>query len=287
MRCRITALPAAAIETKASAPQNHEVAGFMPGRLEFDHEVENEAEVVIKDMDFGLIHSFGGDEMREGPPPAGGRDGIGNEPEEEDAGEAQTASRPQQQSAKTVAGSMGSKTSGKGAGSKKPAGDTDTQKEDDRKDAMDVDDDDDEDEKPLAHLIDAANHEISREGTVKRNDHEQEQDQAKRDEAEKTPTVSFEMEDPEDLELKLTVLEVYYSRLAKRQQVKDFIFDRGLMDYKKVSWYDRHFECCLTSTLAILQSLPLWKRNEARKKPDLSTVTRCLRRCKPRRISKF
>ena len=35
-----------------SVPANHEVQGYMPGRLEFDYEPENEAEVMVKDMIF-------------------------------------------------------------------------------------------------------------------------------------------------------------------------------------------------------------------------------------------
>ncbi|CAI5756401.1 unnamed protein product [Candida verbasci] len=36
----------------ASVPLCHEIQGYMPGRLEFDHEVENDAEIPIKDMLF-------------------------------------------------------------------------------------------------------------------------------------------------------------------------------------------------------------------------------------------
>ncbi|KAH3687094.1 hypothetical protein WICPIJ_001923 [Wickerhamomyces pijperi] len=36
----------------ASVPLCHDVQGFMPGRLEFEHEFENEAEVTVKDMIF-------------------------------------------------------------------------------------------------------------------------------------------------------------------------------------------------------------------------------------------
>ncbi|KAH3673060.1 hypothetical protein WICMUC_003893 [Wickerhamomyces mucosus] len=36
----------------ASVPLCHEVQGFMPGRLEFEHEFENEAELTVKDMLF-------------------------------------------------------------------------------------------------------------------------------------------------------------------------------------------------------------------------------------------
>lgn len=44
-----------------SAPTNHsELAGFMPGRLEFEHEYEQEAEHLIKDMEFGRVYDFGG-----------------------------------------------------------------------------------------------------------------------------------------------------------------------------------------------------------------------------------
>jgi len=35
-----------------SQPANHEIAGYMPGRLEFETEYENEAEQAVKDMVF-------------------------------------------------------------------------------------------------------------------------------------------------------------------------------------------------------------------------------------------
>ena len=35
-----------------SQPANHEIAGYMPGRLEFETEYENEAEQSVKDMIF-------------------------------------------------------------------------------------------------------------------------------------------------------------------------------------------------------------------------------------------
>lgn len=36
----------------ASAPLNHEIAGYMPGRKEFEVEHENDAEQMVKDMEF-------------------------------------------------------------------------------------------------------------------------------------------------------------------------------------------------------------------------------------------
>ena len=35
-----------------SQPANHEIAGYMPGRLEFETEYENDAEQAVKDMIF-------------------------------------------------------------------------------------------------------------------------------------------------------------------------------------------------------------------------------------------
>ncbi|PKI83739.1 Ada2p [Malassezia vespertilionis] len=47
-----------------SAPTSHsELAGFMPGRLEFEQEYEQDAEHLVKDMEFGRVYSFGGDQM--------------------------------------------------------------------------------------------------------------------------------------------------------------------------------------------------------------------------------
>lgn len=44
--------PLAIQKPSASQPGCHEVQGFMPGRLEFDYEYENDAETVVKDMIF-------------------------------------------------------------------------------------------------------------------------------------------------------------------------------------------------------------------------------------------
>ncbi|RSH94558.1 Transcriptional adapter ada2 [Saitozyma podzolica] len=57
------ALPPTAAAPLVSAPTNHEVAGYMPGRLEFEHELDNEAEMAVKDMEFGLVWRYGGDEQ--------------------------------------------------------------------------------------------------------------------------------------------------------------------------------------------------------------------------------
>ncbi|KAI0645860.1 hypothetical protein C8Q79DRAFT_926977 [Trametes meyenii] len=48
-----------------SAPGVHEVATFLPGRLEFEHELDNEAEDMVKDLEFGICLEWGGDDMPE------------------------------------------------------------------------------------------------------------------------------------------------------------------------------------------------------------------------------
>lgn len=48
-----------------SAPGVHEVATFLPGRLEFEHELDNEAEDVVKDLEFGMCMEWGGDQIPE------------------------------------------------------------------------------------------------------------------------------------------------------------------------------------------------------------------------------
>ena len=48
-----------------SAPGVHEIATFLPGRLEFEHELDNEAEDVVKDLEFGMCLEWGGDQIPE------------------------------------------------------------------------------------------------------------------------------------------------------------------------------------------------------------------------------
>ncbi|PVH14510.1 transcriptional adapter 2 [Candidozyma duobushaemuli] len=57
-------LPPPKLKPAASVPLCHEIQGYMPGRLEFDHEAENEAEVPIKDMVFDPDDSAGDIELK-------------------------------------------------------------------------------------------------------------------------------------------------------------------------------------------------------------------------------
>lgn len=57
-------LPPPKLKPNASVPLCHEIQGYMPGRLEFDHEAENEAEVPIKNMLFDPEDSAGDIELK-------------------------------------------------------------------------------------------------------------------------------------------------------------------------------------------------------------------------------
>jgi len=54
-----------------SAPAVHEIATFLPGRLEFEHELDNEAEDLVKDLEFGIVTQYDGDSIPfdDTPPP--------------------------------------------------------------------------------------------------------------------------------------------------------------------------------------------------------------------------
>lgn len=51
-RKSINVLPPLKQKVAPSHPANHELQGYMPGRMEFEHEAENEAEHIVKDMSF-------------------------------------------------------------------------------------------------------------------------------------------------------------------------------------------------------------------------------------------
>jgi transcriptional adapter 2-alpha len=59
-----------------SGPTNHEVGGFMPGRREFEHEAENDAEDLVKDLEFGIVLGFGGEDQPEDEEPPEGEGGA-------------------------------------------------------------------------------------------------------------------------------------------------------------------------------------------------------------------
>ena len=156
----------------------------MPGRLEFEHEVDNEAEIPVKDMEFGLVYKYGGDQQPAAQPaevkPADDEEEA--EPEAEAVAEDQVEVKQEEE---------------------------------------------DEDEKPLAKA--GGKKKGKEKGKAKENEEE--------DEAEEPPAEQV-VEDEDELEVKLALLEIYFSKLDKREEAKDLIFDRCLTEYKKVSNID-------------------------------------------------
>ncbi|KAG9050219.1 Transcriptional adapter ada2 [Tulasnella sp. UAMH 9824] len=147
-----------------SAPTNHEIAGYMPGRLEFETEVENEAEEQVKDLEFGLVMEYGGADQPEGDPPAAIMEAERKAANEED-------------------------------------GDGD--------------------------------------GDVKMED-ENEKDKSKKEEEEPAvPLGPPPVETTASLELKLCLLAIYNEKINRRLETKAVVFDRGLLEMKKLQAIER------------------------------------------------
>lgn len=159
----------------------------MPGRLEFEHEVENDAEVAVKDFDFGLVWKYGGDDQPEAKisAPKGEEEAGGGEDDEEDKDDAES----------------------------KAATD-------------DVKVKDEPMEDPPEASTSRINGHASTSPTA---------DSSKRDKGKQKEQIP-DIEDEDELEVKLTLLDVYFSKLDKREEAKDTIFDRGLTEHKRVSW---------------------------------------------------
>lgn len=146
-----------------SAPTNHEVQGFMPGRLEFETEIENEAEELIKDLEFGLVETYGGDEQPPPvPPPSSGlnADASGAEIGTDEKGE------------KLANGQVSTDDNGDGGDNSGSGGET--------------------------------------------------------------PLVPDPLESDGSLALKVALLDIYLEKLDRRAEAKSFVFDRGMLEFKKV-----------------------------------------------------
>ncbi|BEI83448.1 hypothetical protein CcaverHIS002_0400520 [Cutaneotrichosporon cavernicola] len=157
-------------KTLTSAPTNHEVGGFMPGRLEFEYELENDAELAIKDLEFGLVLEYGGADqpMAKVTRPV---EEEGGEDEGEDEEEEEEDVKPKIEE-------------GEGSGSSSPG-------------------------------------------------------KRKRSEEEDPVETALEVEDPDELEVKIALLNIYRYKLDKRVMAKDLIFDRSLTQHKKLTALER------------------------------------------------
>ncbi|KAK7023766.1 transcriptional adapter 2 [Favolaschia claudopus] len=184
-----------------SAPGIHEIATFLPGRLEFEHELDNEAEDLVKDLEFGVCLDYGGDQI----------------PEDENDPDVKARHRWEEDKRNGVAPNSTvvvaeRKMSHKGKG---PL--------------------------PLVNgsshsAVNGINGEVAMhlkpsnsEDVIMGNTTES---GAAEEEDEVTPLPPIETQ--HSLTFKLTLLEMYAQRVEKRLESKGLMFDRGLLEYKKI-----------------------------------------------------
>lgn len=194
-----------------SAPAMHDIAGFLPGRLEFEHELDNEAEDLVKDLEFGACYEWGGDEIPEDDADLDVKGRAKWIQDKKSAGiRFSSASRD---GGTPVPGSTGvgigpvlvREVAGK-RGKKLPNGNG-----------------------PLSNGI--ANGHPKRERATRSEDTAEGEEEAEEEEEQTQPPP---IESQESLAFKLTLLEMYAQRVQKRAEARQLIFNRGLLDYKKV-----------------------------------------------------
>jgi transcriptional adapter 2-alpha len=205
MNAVTTTLPAIA---PTSTPAIHEVGTFLPGRLEFEHELDNEAETIVKDLEMGICPFWGGDEIPEDEDDPDVKARL--KWEEEKAALAQTRLHPLDSSSDV-------KMNGHGTPAVNGFG-------------------------PPPAMNGKTPHAINGEAVVKT---EPSLDKPKADgskEEEEEEAVDDAMQPPpietaDSLKFKITLLEMYMQRVDKRHEAKAIMFDRGLLEYKKVKWF--------------------------------------------------
>ncbi|KAI0267055.1 hypothetical protein BC834DRAFT_872318 [Gloeopeniophorella convolvens] len=188
-----------------SAPAVHEISTFLPGRLEFEHEIDNDAEELIKNLEFGHCMEWGGDAI----------------PEDEDDHDYKTRmrwkeeQRDKEHDLDQEMGVISQKglingavhTNGNGAAVN-----------------------------GLNGINGASNGWVKKDKEVKKDKDtpapDDNGDGAEEESEENMPPIPFET--PASLEFKLGLIEMYMQRIAKRREAKALIFDRGLLEYKKL-----------------------------------------------------
>ena len=231
-RRRISSMTAAAANSKpvqppTSAPGVHDIATFLPGRLEFEHELDNEAEDLVKDLEFGVILEYGGDKI---PIDEEDVDVVARAKLEEE----RRRIKEKKASALANAGILGS-------GSVSMIGPDGRELSTDSTDVM----------TSLMSGYDIANGnaEVRREKMVKEEEQAKargqkigrEKNSTKDKEKEKEgeadtdePVLPPPYETRDSINFKLSLLEMYNHRVEKRLENKAVMFDRGLTEYKKV-----------------------------------------------------
>ncbi|KAJ3800686.1 hypothetical protein GGU11DRAFT_814596 [Lentinula aff. detonsa] len=171
--------------TPVSLPGIHEITGFFPGRLEFEHEIDHEAEDLVKDLEFGVVLQNGGDQIPE------------------DENDLDVKARLRWEDEKKNSGLSGKKgivagKSGKG----------------------------------LANGLVNGHHSssVAPKETPAPNPGNEEGNEDDPEELTQPPPI----ETDDSLALKFTLMEMYFQRVEKRLESKSIIYDRGLLEYKKI-----------------------------------------------------
>ncbi|EGO25957.1 hypothetical protein SERLADRAFT_369310 [Serpula lacrymans var. lacrymans S7.9] len=183
-----TAPPPPPKTAPTSGPGIHEVATFLPGRLEFEHELDNDAEDLVKDLEFGICNEWNGDEIIEDENDLDVR-ARARWVEERKSGKKSTSST------QTLVNGTNGTTNG--------------------------------------HHI-PVNDLPKRESRTKSEDTNTENGAGDDDANAEEVTQPPPYETKESLAFKLTLLEMYNQRVDKRHEAKAIMFDRGLLEYKKM-----------------------------------------------------
>ncbi|CAA7261867.1 unnamed protein product [Cyclocybe aegerita] len=191
-RRRITAMnnqePPPPKPAPTSLPGIHEIATFLPGRLEFEHEIDNEAEDLVKDLEFGVVYDYGGDQIVE------------------DENDLDVKARVKWEEDKRL-GLLPGQRSGSIPAGKGP-------------------------------MINGAVNGYHVNGEVKKLKSEDitmsNGSGSNEDDGSDEPTQPQPYETKDSITFKLTLLEMYFQRVEKRLETKALIFERGLLDYKKM-----------------------------------------------------
>lgn len=194
-RRRITAMndqePPAPKPPPTSLPGVHEIATFLPGRLEFEHEVDNEAEDLVKDLEFGIVSDYGGDQIVE----------------DENDPDVRARTKWEEEKRLGFAPSHPTFTPPIATAGKGPPPNGMTNGYHHNGDIKKVKSED----ISMASATGSGDEEVVEE-----------------------PTQPQPFETQDSIAFKLTLLEMYFQRVDKRLETKAVIFERGLLEYKKV-----------------------------------------------------
>ncbi|KAG2016288.1 transcription coactivator [Coprinopsis cinerea AmutBmut pab1-1] len=179
MNKRVIPIPGPA---PTSAPGIHEISSYFPGRLEFEHELDNEAEDLVKDLEFGVVYQYGGDEI----------------PEDDHDPDVKARKKFEEDK---LAGLHDFPESSATPGP------------------------------TFASNGNVNGHQTN--GIVKKEVKSEDVVMGNPEDEVEEPVIPQPYETQASLDFKLTLLQMYFQRVEKRLEAKAFMFERGLLDYKK------------------------------------------------------